>query len=379
MSHNSNQNWIARTAFIFGVVALITPAMSMPNFTTLSIGSLQRRGGGGGHSGGGNRGGGNPGQQQSQQSHARREQVRTNNFVPRNNGPQPGSQPGRTSNPGFPGRPGNPAAQPSRPGSGPGQPRSGGYRRPGVPPTQRVQSERHFTKTAQGRVYDNGVRLRKGVRIAAWQKPYFPHGYAHFPFYRPSFVSGQCFVSPFAVYFGVCCPFIDVSVCHVYPPAQVYVDIPVYNGNTCEGYPAYSDENYFDRQDLDSVEPGLANAVDELTETFQNGNVDALVSLIDPNVSIAMYARGHYKYSLNSNDFVDLTRDAVHSLQTVQFNLNYLHQRAPGIFCASGTQTYRAPDGSTRTVYVSYVLQDFGGEWTLTEVSTAPDILRKLY
>jgi nitric oxide synthase oxygenase domain/subunit len=149
--------------------------------------------------------------------------------------------------------------------------------------------------------------------------------------------------------------------------------VPIYNGTTCIGYPTYDDENYFDRSDLDSVEPGLVAATNELTEAFSQGNVDSLVALIDPNVSIAIYLRGKYKYSLASNDYVDLSRDAIQSTQTTGFNLTTLRQRAPGVFSVSGTQTYTDHNGNSRTVYVSYGLQDFGGQWTLTQVGTAPD------
>jgi hypothetical protein len=217
------------------------------------------------------------------------------------------------------------------------------------------------------------------VKVTAdWQRRYFPHGHFHYPFYHPTFIRGQCFVSPFGFYFGVCVPFIDASDCHVLPPAVVFIDAPVYQGDVCTGFNDQSDQNFLNDPNLDQDEPGLGNALDELTETFQNGNIDGLVALIDPNMSIAIYLRGHYKYSLPANDYIDLTRDTVQSIQTVQFTLEYLHQRAPGVFSASGRHTFKDQSGQVQTVWLSFVLQDISGQWTLTQVGTSPGRFHKL-
>jgi hypothetical protein len=208
---------------------------------------------------------------------------------------------------------------------------------------------------------------------ADWQRPYFPHGFAHFGHYRPSYVSGAVFFSPFGFYYGWGDPFIDASICHVFPPSMTFIDEPVYTGVDFSTYADANDQNYFDAPDIDTTEPGLVAATNELTEAFLNGNVDSLVALVDPNVSIAVYERGKYRYSLASNDYVDLTRDAIQNTPTTAFNLEYLHRRSPTVFSVSGSQTYTAKDGTSRVVYVSFALQDIGGQWTLTQVGTAPD------
>ena len=52
---------------------------------------------------------------------------------------------------------------------------------------------------------------------------------------------------------------------------------------------------------------------------------------------------------------------------------NALHQRAPAIFAADAQHVYRDSTGAARSVYVSYVLQDISGQWTLTQIETSPD------
>jgi hypothetical protein len=262
---------------------------------------------------------------------------------------------------------------PPRPTVIPGGQNTGPIRRPRVTETPAVQLQRKFTKTPQGRHYDNGLQLRKGIKVQqAWQQHFFPHGYFHYPRYHPSYVPGQCFISPFGFYFGVCVPFIDISDCHVFPPTVAFIDAPLYDGSNCTGFDDSGTENLLNDANLDQDEPGLSNALDELAETFQNGNIDGIAVLVDPNVSIAIYQRGHYQYSLSPDDYMDITRDSIQSLQTVQFSLTAVHQRAPGVFSACGTHTYRDQNGNEQTVWVSFVLQDISGQWTLTQVETAP-------
>lgn len=262
----------------------------------------------------------------------------------------------------------NPAIRPDRT---PGRPNDR------VPPG--VLAHRLFTRTQEGRRYDNGMLLRKGHPVdQAWQRPWFPRGRFHYPYYSPSYISGSVVISPFGFYFGVCAPFITRAHCYRFPPVVVYVDIPLYIGDSCRGYaPIRREDNYLNRDDLLEREPGLANAIDDLRETFRGGNIDALVTLTDPKIRIAVFLRGRYEYSLDANDYVDLTRDALQSTETIAFDLTRIHERAAGVYVVSGEHVYRDHDGRSRKVYVSYVLEDIGGVWTLTQVGTAPDRIQE--
>lgn len=246
-----------------------------------------------------------------------------------------------------------------------------------VPPQRIVQ--RKFTKTPNGRRYDNGLMLRKGHPVdQPWQHAYFPRGKFHYPYYSPSYASGTANISPFGFFFGVCAPFVSGDHCYHAPPEIVYVDIPVYSGDNCRGYgPIRPDENYLNRNDILDREPGLANAIDELRECFRGGNIDALVALTDPKIRIAIFLKGKYDYSLDANDFVDLTRDALQSTETISFDLTRIHERAAGVYVVSGKHVYKDHNGNSRTVYVSYVVEDIGSEWTLTQVGTAPDRIQE--
>lgn len=252
-------------------------------------------------------------------------------------------------------------------------------RKPRAPKAPANLSQAFFTKTTFGRDYDNGVHLRKGRRVTSdWEKRFFRKGYCHFPYYRPRYTRNLTFISPFGFFYGVCPPYISSTVVNLYPPAVAFVDVPVYNGDNCIGFQDVGDQNLLNDSNLDAEEPGLANAIDQLTETFQDGNINALVTLIDPNIDIAVYERGQYKYSMSGDNYLDLTRDAIKSTQTVQFSIDYLHQTSPTVFTASGRHIYRDPYGNQQTIYVSFGLQDFSGQWTLTQVETAPSRYQSL-
>ena len=239
--------------------------------------------------------------------------------------------------------------------------------------------ERDFTRTIQGRRYDNGVWLRRGRRNRnSWDHRFFPLGYYHFPFYRHNYIRTVTYVSLYGYYYGVCAPYIYSSTCRQYPPSVTFVNIPVYSGSRFQGFEDWGDHNLFDDPNLADQEPGLMNALDEITEAFREGNIDALVPLVDPNTMIAVYERGQYKYSISANDYLDLTRDALNSIDTVNFTLDYLHKDAPGVYSASGRQEYRDNNGQLQTMNVSFVLESVSGEWTLTQVGVAPGVYRDI-
>ena len=366
---------------LYGWLTVAVLAGSSLTVSGFGAPGLQRKGGGGGG------GGSAPSHTQkappsrapnTPPAHAQREPVRTPNYVPRSTGGGAPKQnpPTRTSGAGQT-NPTNPRQPYTRQSNNP-PPNRTTARKPIVPGSPGVQAQRKFTKTAAGRKYDNGVILRKGVKVTtAWQKKYFPKGHFHFPFYRTSYVRGQTFISPFGFFFGVCVPFIAAADCHIFPPSVVFIDVPVYVGVNCTGFGDADRDNLFGDPGLEQEEPGLLNAVDDLTEAFQGGNIDGLVSLVDPNTSVAVYLRGHYQYSLSASDYIDLARDAIQSMHTVQFSLTDIHERAPGVFSVGGQQTYADQSGAIQTTWVSFVLQDIGGQWTLTQVGTAPGVYRR--
>ena len=244
--------------------------------------------------------------------------------------------------------------------------------------TKTIRTERTFTRTSQGRRYENGTQLRPAVRAnQSWQRPYFPRGNSYYPYYEPRYSASLTYISPFGFYFGIAAPFLSRQRVYDRRPRNVYVELVSYRGDNFQRYDDTRSENYFDRRDLGRSEPGLNNAIDELREAFGRGNIDSLATLVDPQTEIAIFERGAYSYSMDANDYLDVARDAIASTRTIRFDLTMLHRRANGVYAVSGRHDYRDRNGRSRTVYVSYVLESIDDRWTLTQVGAAPDRIQE--
>lgn len=239
-----------------------------------------------------------------------------------------------------------------------------------------------FTRSSEGRRYNNGIVLHEGIH---YSQPYFQRYHSSssffFGFYSPAFSFSTCYYSPYSYYYDVCPPYIYRSHCFYYPPPVVYIEVPIYVGGTSYGYDSDRDDYYLSRGnysfDEQERESGLDRAVDDIREAFRFGNIEPLVQLTDPNIKISVFRKGKYEYSMSANDYLDMTRDMLRTTETVKFDLYRVRRRAAGVYVVSGRHEYNDRDGRHRTVYVSFVLERVYSRWTLTQVGTAPDRIQE--
>ncbi len=85
---------------------------------------------------------------------------------------------------------------------------------------------------------------------------------------------------------------------------------------------------------------------------------------------IAVFLDGSYDYSISSDDYLSMTRDALGDLDTVSFVWDSVRERTDGQVTAFGQHTYRA-DGETHTVYISYTLRKSGSSYYVTEIGSS--------
>jgi hypothetical protein len=237
-----------------------------------------------------------------------------------------------------------------------------------------------FTRSMEGRRYNSGIVLRDGYRISHPRiRYYFSAGFCSFPYYHHTYDPGLVFWSPFSYYYNVCPPYIYRHRTFYRPPSFFYVEVPVYVGNDCRGYDSDLDDYYLNRSyyDLDERDRELRQAIDALRESFRYGAIEPLVELTHPDVRIAIFRKGKYEYTVEPNDFLDMTRDAMRATDTISYDLYRFKKRAAGVYVVSGRHTYRNRDGEKRTVYVSYVIERLNGRWVLTQVGTAPDRIQE--
>ncbi len=237
-----------------------------------------------------------------------------------------------------------------------------------------------FTRSAEGRRYNSGIVLREGYRISNPRLThYFSHGYSYFPYYCPTYDASLVLYSPYSYYYGCYPSYIYRHRTFYRRPALIYIEIPVYAGNDCRGYDNDLDDYYLNRShyDLDERDRDLRQATDALREAFRYNSIEPLVEITDPGVRIAIFRKGNYEYSVEPNDFLDMTRDAMRATDTISFALYRFKRRAAGVYVISGKHIYRNREGERRTVYVSYVVERLNSRWVLTQVGTAPDRIQE--
>lgn len=238
-----------------------------------------------------------------------------------------------------------------------------------------------FTRSREGRRFNSGIYLREGGYIHDTRiRRYFSGwDYCSYPWYYPSFEFSVSYWSPYSFYYDVCPPYIYRQHTYYLPPSVVYIEVPVYVRSEARGWDDEAlDDYYLNRRgydyNADDVnDRGLNQAVDDIEDTFREGRIESLVYLTDPKIRIAVYRSGKYQYSLDSNDYLDLTRDALRVTDTVSYKLDRIRRKGSGTYVASGKHVYRDRDGKQRTVYVSFAMEKIDNRWTITQVGTAPD------
>jgi hypothetical protein len=161
-------------------------------------------------------------------------------------------------------------------------------------------------------------------------------------------------------------------------PERVYVEVPIYEGGEWHGW--YGDEsgNYYlatySNNDavVDHRDPGFNDAVNHILDTFHGGNIQDMVNVTDPDVKISVFLKGKYQYSMTSDDYLDITRDALTNLDTISFNLDRIKRKASGVYSVSGIHIFADKNGTEHKVYVSFVLERIHDNWVLTQVDDSP-------
>lgn len=236
-----------------------------------------------------------------------------------------------------------------------------------------------FSRSREGRQYNNGVVLRGGGYIGdRGVRRFFQRDYCYYPYYYPTYDPVIVFYSPYSYYYDVCPPFIYRSHCHYYPPVSIWIDVPLYSGVEFRSWGGHDDEYYLDRRDYYTdpsrlPDKDLENAVLDVREAFRFNNINLLANLTDKSVRIAVFLKGKYDYSLDAGDYLDMTRDMFASTETLEFDIQQIHRRSPDVWVVSGKQVYLNRDNKRRAVYVSFVLERVNNRWTITQVGTAPD------
>lgn len=158
-------------------------------------------------------------------------------------------------------------------------------------------------------------------------------------------------------------PYIEITrVVEVAYPTVTYVNTPIYvNG----GY-------YLEKTRYAALDEALA----DIRSAWIGGRFDLVERHVRPNDRIAVLLDGSYDYSIDGDDYLRMTEDAIGDMQTASFVWDSVRERSDGNVTAFGTHRYYGSSGDIRTVYVSYTLQKIGQDYYIWEVGSSDRPLR---
>lgn len=156
----------------------------------------------------------------------------------------------------------------------------------------------------------------------------------------------------------------------VYPDRVVYSP-PSYVYGTANPYYLYGGSS------VDSV--GAQAAIEDIRQAWITGDAQLIAQYLTDQQEVAVYFSGDYTYSTSSQDYYGMTVDAISTTQTVALDFDDPVWVSQNEVFYTGRHTFTDPDGSQRTVYVSYLLKKIGGAWYIESVGSSPQPIQSQY
>jgi hypothetical protein len=119
----------------------------------------------------------------------------------------------------------------------------------------------------------------------------------------------------------------------------------------------------------------LDTALVDIRNAWVNARLDLLRNHVEEEADIAVLLDGKYDYSLEPEDYVNMTSDALDQMKTSSFTWTTVRHRTDGAYTAFGKHIYLDAEGTEKTVYVSYTLKRDGGTYWITEVGSSAEAL----
>src|SRR5205085_6408583 len=95
----------------------------------------------------------------------------------------------------------------------------------------------------------------------------------------------------------------------------------------------------------------LDDVVDEIRHAWLNGDYARFRARVPGEGKVRIYLKGKYEYSVKSDDFAQMTRDAMTRIDTTAFELDHVAKLGDDRAFASGKHTYLDPDKNKHEVY----------------------------
>lgn len=218
--------------------------------------------------------------------------------------------------------------------------------KPGNPPNNFNQYNPGKERAYPQSYYGVGRYFRPSVPITL--------GYRHWVHgpYDPAICRRSIYYS-----FGVL-PYVHVTRLHV----GTYVSIGYRSG------PVVFDSGYYLTRDRTTR---LDLALQDIRLAWLYGRMDLIRAHVRHTDRIAVLLDGRYDYSIQGDDYIQMTADAFDQIRTTSFNWDTVRERTDGRFTAFARHEYRDNSNITKIVYTSYTFDVYGGEYYIIEVGSS--------
>ena len=238
----------------------------------------------------------------------------------------------------------------------------------------RERQERRETKTQEWR---QNYKKHDDHDVHVNINYFFPGRYRYYVY---DYVPGYCYPSLYCYYYGLFPPYIPsyriIYLHRTRIAPHLYIDLPITIIHRDYTYYDYYDSYYSAEWRYRS----LASALRDIERAWDRGDVDLLMEHVRPSSQIHVSLKGEYAYSVDRQDYHEMTLDAMSNIRTVDFEFYRVRHRDNYEAVAYGKHTYydeaydRDDDsyGTRKTVYVSYTLERHGSDWYITEAGMSP-------
>jgi hypothetical protein len=184
------------------------------------------------------------------------------------------------------------------------------------------------------------------------------NGDYYYPYYCDTTISVGYYPSPY-FYFGYG---------PVYIPSTrvVVVDRPIILHDYDDG----TDDYYLNRSLGQSVDDTLS----DIKHAWVDEDIDLVLRHLRSDQDVSVYLKGKYQYSLPSEDYRDLTQDAMTNTTTDSFKWVKVDRQSDDEVQAVAEHQFTDQDGESHKVYASFTLTKIHGAWWIAEVGSSDNI-----
>lgn len=117
--------------------------------------------------------------------------------------------------------------------------------------------------------------------------------------------------------------------------------------------------------------PGTAErAFEEIGRGWLHGDIRPIAHHVSPETDVRIFQNGTLSHTMKGSEFIELTEDAMHRLETTDFSIQILTRLDAKVF-SKGMHKYVGPDGGNRETTVTYTLKKIADDWIIVEAGFA--------